>query len=153
MARAINDAGLAVIKRFEGCELTSYRDVAGIWTVGYGHIRSVTQGLHITQDEADRFLREDLSEAIIAVENATVEAATTDNQFGAMAALCFNIGTGNFRASTVLREHRAGNYAAAAAAFLMWEKAHIDGALRDVAGLAARRQAESALYATNDIVA
>lgn len=146
MTRAINDAGLALIKRFEGCQLTSYQDVAGIWTIGYGHIKGVSQGQQITLDQADQFLREDLAEAENAVEAATVEVTTTDNQFGAMTALCFNIGTGNFRSSSVLREHRTGNYAAAASAFLMWDKAHVDGELREVAGLRDRRQAESELY-------
>ncbi len=41
MARKINDAGLNLIKQHEGCCLAAYSDVAGIWTIGYGHIKGV----------------------------------------------------------------------------------------------------------------
>jgi lysozyme len=33
----INEAGVDLIKQFEGCVLQSYRDLRGIWTIGYGH--------------------------------------------------------------------------------------------------------------------
>jgi len=65
-----------------------------------------------------------------------------------MVSLCYNIGAGAFAGSTVLREHCAGAYQAAADAFLMWNKATIDGVLKEVAGLTRRRQAERTLYLT-----
>ncbi|HJU09600.1 MAG TPA: lysozyme [Candidatus Binataceae bacterium] len=148
MARAINEAGLDLIKHFEGCKLTAYQDVAGIWTIGYGHIKGVGPGMTITQAQADQALADDLAGAENVVESATNGVATTDDQFGAMVSLCFNIGSANFRTSSVLRQHRLGNRAAAADAFLLWNKSHVDGELREVAGLTARREAERRLYLT-----
>lgn len=146
MAREIDVAGLALIKRFEGLRLEADQDVAGIWTIGYGHTRGVVPGMTITEAQADQALADDLGGAEAVVDDATADVATGDNQFSAMVSLCFNIGSVNFRASTVLREHRAGAFAAAADAFLMWNKTHVDGVLQVVAGLTDRRTAERALY-------
>ncbi len=118
----INDAGLALIKRFEGLQLTAYQDVAGIWTIGYGHTRGVYPGMTMTEAEADAALQDDLAGAERAINSAVAGHATTPNQFAAMVSLCYNIGSGNFRSSTVLRQHLAGNYPAAADAFLLWDK-------------------------------
>jgi lysozyme len=148
MSRSINDAGLALIRRFEGCRLQAYQDVAGIWTIGYGHTGDVSVGMTITQEQADRFLQADLHGTENAVDAVARRAPTTDNQFAAMVSLCYNTGAGAFRSSTVLRQHLAGNAAAAADAFLMWDKATIDGKLQVVQGLRNRREAERQLYLT-----
>jgi lysozyme len=147
MARQINDAGLQLIASSEGLRLDAYQDVAGIWTIGYGHIGGIRPGMNITRDQALAFLREDLAQAEAAVDATTSSpVATDDNQFAAMVSLCFNIGSGNFRTSSVLRLHRAGNPAAAADAFLMWDKAHVNGELQEVEGLKLRRERERELY-------
>lgn len=148
MARKTNNAGINLIKQYEGCCLAAYQDVAGIWTIGYGHIKGVHQGMQMTQAQADQTLADDLAGAETVVESATGGVGTTDKQFAAMVSLCFNIGSGNFRQSTVLREHITGNRAAAGDAFLMWNKAHVNGQLQEVAGLTNRRQAERQLYLT-----
>lgn len=150
MLRSINVAGLNLIKSFEGCELTAYQDVAGIWTIGYGHIRGVRQGMTITADQATQFLQEDLSDTEGAVDSMTSTAPTTNNQYAAMVSLCFNIGRGNFQSSSVLRFHLAGDYTSAANAFLLWDKGHVNGQLVEVQGLLNRRQAERDLYLTQD---
>ena len=150
MPRHINEAGLAMIKSFEGLRLDAYRDPVGIWTIGYGHIRGVQPGMTITEPQATDFLRQDLAAAENSVGAVTADAPTTGNQFSAMVSLCFNIGSGNFRTSSVLRQHRAQNPAAAADAFLLWDKGHRDGQLVVLPGLRRRRQAERALYLTPD---
>jgi lysozyme len=148
MARVTNDQGLALIKRFEGLKLDAYQDVAGIWTIGYGHTRGVTPGMHISEDEAEQALKDDLHGAENTVDTAVGGAPTNDNQFSAMASLCFNIGSANFRSSTVLQQHLAGNATTAADAFLLWNKARINGVLESVTGLTNRRTAERTLYLT-----
>ena len=148
MTRIINDAGFALIKRFEGCQLQAYQDVAGIWTIGYGHIDGVTGGMIITPDQADQFLEDDLYASENTVSAVTAQATTSDDQFAAMVSLCYNIGPGGFKSSSVLRQHVAGNTAEAADAFLLWDKATIDGKLQVVQGLLNRRQAERGLYLT-----
>ena len=47
--RTISAAGIALIKRFEGCRLTAYKCSAGVWTIGYGHTSGVHSGQAITQ--------------------------------------------------------------------------------------------------------
>jgi len=148
--RTINDAGLNLIKSFEGCRLAAYQDVAGIWTIGYGHIRGVREGMTITEQQATQYLQEDLADTETAVDWMTSAAPTTNNQYAAMVSLCFNIGSGNFKTSSVLRFHLARDYASAADAFLLWDKSHVDGQLVEVQGLLNRRRAERRLYLTED---
>jgi lysozyme len=148
MPRTINQAGIDLIKSFENCKLNAYQDVRGIWTIGWGHIAGVTEGMVYTQAQADDALLADLRGAEAAVEKGVGAAATTDDQFAAMVSLCYNIGAGAFAGSTVLRDHRAGAYPEAADAFLMWNKATIDGVLKAVPGLTRRRNTERTLYLT-----
>ena len=89
-----------------------------------------------------RLLKKGIRKYEDAVTTGVGDAPTTQNQFDAMVSLCYNIGAGNFRKSTVLREHRSANYSQAAKAFLMWNKA--GGKVLN--GLVARREAEKALY-------
>jgi lysozyme len=143
-----NDAGINLIKEFEGLRLNAYQDVAGIWTIGYGHIRTAIEGMIINLERALELLKGDLKEAETYVTRAIAGSRTTSNQFSAMVSLAYNIGIGNFGKSTVLREHKAGNHQSAARAFLLWDKATIDGQLTQVAGLARRRESERQLYLT-----
>jgi lysozyme len=143
-----NDAGINLIKEFEGLRTTAYRDVAGIWTVGYGHIRDVVEGMVVSVERAVGLLKDDLKATEEGVTRAIGNVPTTPNQFAAMVALAFNIGVNAFKNSTVLREHLAGNNDQSAQAFLMWDKATINGKLTPVAGLKRRREAEAELYMT-----
>lgn len=36
-----SEKGIALIKEFEGCKLTAYRDSVGVWTIGYGWTQPV----------------------------------------------------------------------------------------------------------------
>jgi lysozyme len=144
--RTINQAGLDLIMHFESCRLDAYQDVAGIWTIGYGHTAGVCEGMFLTKAQADQALVADLGVAESTVESAVGGVVTTDNQFAAMVSLCYNIGSGNFDSSTMLREHRAGHLQRAADAFLLWNKATIDGVPQVVVGLTKRREAERTLY-------
>ena len=145
MTRTINAAGLALVKRNEGLRLASYQDVAGIWSIGYGHTPA-SPGQTITDAEAEKLLFNDIAFACAIVSDATGMVTTTDDQFSAMSSLAFNIGIQAFRTSSVVRLHQAGNTSGAADAFLMWDKAHVDGQLVVVAGLHNRRVEERALY-------
>lgn len=138
------EAGIALIKEFEGCHLTAYLCPAGVWTIGYGHTQGVHKGQHITQDQADAFLHDDLSTFEQEVSRLLGSAPTTQNRFDAMVSLTYNIGGGAFARSSVLRLHKAGHYDQAAEAFIMWTRA----GHRVLPGLVRRRAAERALYET-----
>jgi lysozyme len=146
----INEAGLALIKRNEGCRLKTYLDSVSIPTIGYGHTGpEVHLGLVISQERADELLRQDLSkfeEGVIDALFDGVESPASDNQYAAMICLAYNIGLGNFAKSSVLRLHKQDRFALAADAFLMWNKA----GGKVLAGLTRRRGEERALYLTPD---
>ena len=42
--RVTSEEGIALIKKFEGCELTAYQCSADVWTLGYGHTAGVSEG-------------------------------------------------------------------------------------------------------------
>lgn len=93
----INDAGLNIIKKYEGCHLTAYKCPSGVWTIGYGHTHGVTQGMTITQEQADDFLRSDVSNAEKYVSQYNELYHFTSNQFSALVSFTYNCGVGNFR--------------------------------------------------------
>ena len=141
--RRINQAGLDLVKRFEGLKLRAYRCPAGVWTVGHGSTKGVHAGQVITPAEAEARLRDDLQDAEEAVERL-VRVPLTDNEFSSIASLAFNIGEGAFASSTLLRLLNDGDHKAAAAQFSRWSR----GGGRVLPGLARRRVAEAALFRT-----
>ena len=98
----ISKEGIALIKRFEGCSLTSYLCQAQIPTIGFGSTRGVEMGMEITQERAEALLLEDLAEFEEAV-NECVNVPLEQNQFDAIVAWCFNIGQNALRNSTLLK--------------------------------------------------
>lgn len=103
----IGDAGIAMIKKWEGCRLQAYKCPAGVWTIGYGHTYGVKEGDKITQEDADRLLREDMELAIDCVAGNLLEVGVTQNQFDALCSLVHNIGVRAFSYSTLLRKVKA----------------------------------------------
>ena len=134
-----------IIKASEGLRLKSYRDGAGHWTIGWGHTKGVVYGQLITEEQAEDFLREDMAWVLDLIE-ATVKAQLNENQHAATASLIFNIGPGQWRASTALRRLNAGNYAGAAEAMTLFNKSREDGVLKFNQGLANRRERERVLF-------
>jgi lysozyme len=137
----IGTNGLALIKSFEGCKLEAYEDVRGIWSIGYGHIAGVSQGSCITESEATIYLQQDVgwAERVIDLQ---VSIALTQNQFDALVSFVYNVGSGNFATSTLLRHLNDNAINEAANEFVKWDKA--DGQV--VPGLLRRRQAERDLF-------
>lgn len=97
MSMTISDNGLALIKRFEGCRLTSYQDSVGVWTIGYGHTSGVSKGQTITQAQADACLRSDCAGAERAVNGYSGLYRWNQNQFDALVSFTFNCGSGNLK--------------------------------------------------------
>ncbi len=137
----ISPRGLALIKAFEGCRLTAYLCPAGILTIGFGHTgRDVTEGLRITAEAAEELLRGDLMRFEDGVRRLAGE--TSQSRFDALVSFAFNLGLGALAGSTLLKRHRAGDFARAANEFLRWNKA---GGIVPP-GLTRRRAAERRLY-------
>lgn len=137
-----NADGLSLLKSFESCKLTAYRDVGGILTVGWGHCGpDVHEGLTITQEQADELLRQDLAKFEAGVTKL-VTTPITSNQYSAMVCFAFNIGLGNLKTSLLLRCVNSGHPVDASKQFERWNK--VKGVV--VNGLTRRRIAERDLF-------
>ena len=77
--------------------------------------------------------------------NEMVEVALTQAQFDALVDFAFNLGVGNFKGSTLLKDINAGNFPAAVAQFQLWDRC--GGVVNN--GLLRRRNAEAAEFAGN----
>lgn len=137
----INQEGIELIKRFEGCRLEAYLDCVGVPTIGYGHIKDVQIGQTITQEQAEEFLKEDLDTVEQSIPNL-VKVSLTGNQFSALCSFCFNLGLHALAESTLLKKLNAGDIQGAANEFKKWD--HAGG--RANAGLLKRRLAERDLF-------
>lgn len=98
----ISSVGLSLIKKFEGCRLTAYRCPAGVLTIGYGHTKSVTDGMTITHEQSEAYLLEDVVWAEKAVNDYMDTYNWNQNQFDALVSFTFNCGAGNLK--TLLRD-------------------------------------------------
>lgn len=144
-----NQAGLELIKEFEGFQARTYRCPAGVLTIGYGHTSMagapiVKPDMIISKADAETILRHDLKK----YEQGVIEAMgdslhhLNENQFSAMVSLCYNIGPGNLKKSSVVRHAKAFNMDKARDSFKMWNK----GGGRVLKGLVRRRAAEAKLW-------
>lgn len=144
MTRQINQAGLDLVRDFEGLRLHAYPDPAthgDPFTVGYGHTGpDVRTDTMITMDRATELLIADLATAEDFVSHVAPDC--TDNQFAALVSFAFNCGRRNLQTSTLLRMHNSRNYALAKLEFGKWTH----GAGKVMPGLVRRRAAEAALY-------
>lgn len=134
--------GLQFIADQEGCRLEAYLDGGGVPTIGYGHTVGVKMGDTCTQDQANRWLYEDVEDAETAVN--FVVTPLTQNQFDALVDFVFNVGAHAFKRSTMLYHLNRGAYSDAANEFRRWR---FDNAV-EVPGLLARRNRERELFET-----
>jgi lysozyme len=141
--------GLEFIAHWEGEELHVYKDAAGVETIGIGHAlrpgESFPNG--ITHEEALEILSHDVGSAENAV-NGNVKVDLTQSQFDACVSFAFNCGGYAFAHSSVCSAINHQEWSSAADAFLLWDKRRdpTTGLLVVDKDLAARRQAESALF-------
>ena len=149
--REMSEAGVALIKRFEGCArrrpdglVEAYPDPGtgdAPWTIGWGATgRAIGPGTAWTQAQCDARLAADLTRHAGDVTRAIGEAPTSQAQFDALVSFHYN--TGAIGRATLTRRHRAGDHAGAAREFARWNRA----GGRVLAGLVRRRAAEAALY-------
>lgn len=149
MTYTVNAAGKALMRQYEGCKLKAYPDPGtggDPWTIGYGATGpDIHEGLIWTQAQANARFDMDIARFAIKVANLIGGKPTTSNQFSAMVSFAYNCGVGNLASSTLLRKHKAGDFAGARAEFAKWNKA----AGKVLPGLVKRRAAEAAIYGSN----
>jgi lysozyme len=143
----VNEKGLTLMRSFEGCKLDAYPDPGSRdgkpVTIGWGSTGpDIALGMRWTQEQADARHEQDVAKFAAGVEKLLNGTPTNSDQFSALVSLAYNIGLGALGSSTLLKLHKAGDHAGAAAQFIRWNKN--DG--RVMNGLTRRREAEARLY-------
>ena len=145
----VSDAGIELIKSFEGFRANAYPDPKSggdPWTVGYGTTkfpsgRPVKKGDYVTPAQAEMYLREDVKKFASSVD-ALVTVPLKQCQYDALVSFVYNLGAINFRKSTLLKKLNAKDYKGAADEFLRW----VSPGSSVEAGLRRRRTAERAMF-------
>ncbi len=137
----MNLYALYLVRLFEGCSLTSYLDIGGTPTIGYGHTGpDVTENMIITQQEAEDLLLADLKEFEVGVTKL-IKVKLTDAQLGALIDFAFNLGINALERSTLLKKVNTHD-PSAADEFLRWY--YVNG--KRIKGLLRRRTEERKLF-------
>lgn len=135
-----------LIKQFEGLRLEAYLCPAGIWTIGYGHTSGVSRNSFITIQEADEYLHRDV--AAIEMQLNKLNLSLRQCQWDAIVSFVFNVGIGNFKASTLLAKIRINpDDNSIIDEFLRW--VYANGKV--MRGLQKRRLTEMKLYFSDKI--
>ncbi|TDV06075.1 lysozyme [Paraburkholderia caballeronis] len=131
-------------EHFEGCRLTAYQDVGGVWTIGYGCTGTgIAAGVTWTAEHAESQLVLRLNETADDVDRL-VKVEINAAQKAALVDFAYNLGVGALGTSTLLRLLNASDFVAAANQFGEWVLA----AGKPQPGLITRRAAEKRLFTT-----
>lgn len=147
----LSNHGAFIIKNFEGLRLSAYRDIAGMWTIGYGSThyhdgKAVKPGDKLAgEEQADALFRNTLG-AYEAAVNQKTSVPLTQNQFDALVSFTYN--TGIASGKTLFEKLNAKDYQAAANQLLLWDKITDPHTGKKVVcdTLAKRRAEEHALF-------
>lgn len=137
-----NATAIEIIKECETLQLEAY-ELGGYIFVGYGHLVLEGEPTKITETEADAYLASDLKWCEGALERM-LETDLSHNQFSAISAFCYNIGSAKIRNSSVVKLTNEQDWDGAANAFLLWNR--MNGKV--MKALADRRARERTLYLT-----
>ena len=107
----------------------------------YRHHSIVDDGGVVTSRQRSTLGRADAATAVAAV-NTEVTVALNQTQFDALVSFVFNVGTGHFHGSTLLRNLNTGDYLGVPHELARWNRANNQVSL----GVTLRRQLESRLF-------
>lgn len=148
--RTLSDKGAEFIAKYEGFSSKLYDDPAGHCTIGYGHLVHLgkTNGSEppefkkgITRKRGLELLKKDAAAAAAAI-NEAVKVPLNQKQFDALVSFVFNLGSGNFRSSTLLKKLNAKDFNAVPIELDKWVNA---GGVK-LTGLVTRRKSEGVLF-------
>lgn len=136
-----SNQGKNLIKEAEGLRLDAYRCPAGIPTIGWGHTKGVKLGQHITVQQAEDMLVEDIAPIERLLNGLKINFR--QEQFDALVSWIFNFGEGKFKGSTMYKRIIANAKDEEITDQLVkW----INAAGRPLLGLMKRRVAEANLF-------
>lgn len=136
-ALSLSAAALVGIATHEGYVGQAYRDIVGVWTIGFGTTEQVKPGDKIDPVRALQRKMADVQKFEGALKRC-VKVPLHQYEYDAFLSLAYNIGPGAFCGSTLVRKLNAEDYPGACAEILRWDKA----GGKTVAGLTKRRQTE-----------
>ena len=132
---------VAMITHFEGVKHEPYYDVVGVLTVCVGHTGSdIIKNKTYTQRECDALLEKDLTIVANAV-NPLIKVNIPDYTRAALYSFTYNVGTGAFSRSTLLKKLNAGDRDGACNELLRW----VYAGGKQWKGLMTRREIEEAV--------
>lgn len=144
----LNENGYKLICEFEGLKLKPYLCSAKIPTIGFGNTyypngkRVTLLDDPITKEYAFEIFKV-ISDKYAKRVDEMVTSELNQNQFNALVSFAYNIGTGAFATSTLLKKvNNNPNDITIKNEFLKWVKA----GGKKVQGLVNRRETESAIY-------
>lgn len=122
----------------EGRRHEPYRDVVGVLTVCDGHTgKDIIPGKRYTDAECDALLNKDLA-LVAARVDPLIKASIPNSERAALYSFAYNVGTGAFARSTLLKKLNAGDQAGACNELKRWTYA----GGRQWKGLVTRREIE-----------
>ena len=144
---SISSNGVDFIKRKEGFRTNAYQDSVGVWTIGYGTTaaalgREIGRNETVSKAQATQYLLEHLENSYSPAVKRYVKSTVTQGEFDAMVSFTYNLGSGSFKKSTLLKKFNAGDHFGAAMEFLKWDKA----GGKKLAGLTKRRKEEQEIF-------
>jgi len=131
-----------ITKEEETLQLEAYA-LGGVWLIGYGHLMLEGEKDVITEEEAEAFLVKDLVWCESAIERY-ITVPVTLNEFSAIVAFCYNVGSGKTRGSSIVKRLNIADRPGAANGFLLWNR--MNGVVMQA--LAKRRARERTLFLT-----
>ena len=144
----LNNKGYLLITNHEGLRLKPYLCPAKIPTIGYGNTyytdgkRVTLLDKEITKQQAFDMFKEVANRFAKRVDEL-VTSNINQNQFNALVSFAYNVGTGNFASSTLLKKvNRNPDDLSIKDEFLRWNKA----GGKVINGLTNRRNEEANIY-------
>ena len=144
--KTVSQSQIDELKQWEGFSAVTYCDAAGKPTIGYGHLLATEviarfADRHISEQEAEQLLRENLKGAEDCVRRV-VAVPLTQDQYDTLVDFVFNLGCQNLLASDLLAALNQGAYDAVPEELMRWNKALVGEVLVPLQGLTNRRAAE-----------
>ena len=136
-ALAVSAATLVGIATHEGYRSEAYKDTVGIPTIGYGETAGVRMGDKTTPERALVQLLESTEKHADAIRQC-IHVPLYQHEFDAYVSLAYNIGTGAFCKSTLVKKLNQGDYTGACEEIRRWNKT----GGKVLPGLVKRREAE-----------
>lgn len=133
------------VSGWEGRSLKAYRDIAGIVTICDGDTNDVRMGQTATHEECNARLIKQLQiheKGMLKCIGVALPSKTQQ----AFLSFTYNVGVGAFcNSKSVAARINAGDVRGACEGLMTWNKARVNGVLREVQGLTNRRKAERKL--------